>query len=72
MHKIFHNVETGEVVEVQLSAREIDELKKQWAIVDAEIAAKQAVVDAKNTQRQELLSKLGITEDEARLLLGGN
>jgi hypothetical protein len=27
---------------------------------------------AKSAQRQALLDKLGITEDEARLLLGGN
>ena len=46
---------------------------------DAEVAAwlqaeadKQAEAVAKSAQRQALLDKLGITEDEAKLLLGGN
>jgi hypothetical protein len=35
-------------------------------------AALQAEADAKEAQRQELLERLGITEEEAQLLLGGN
>jgi hypothetical protein len=31
-----------------------------------------AEAEAKETQRQALLSRLGITEEEARILLGGN
>ncbi len=37
---------------------------EELAVVEAE--------EAKAAQRQALLDKLGITEDEARLLLGGN
>jgi hypothetical protein len=37
---------------------------EEWAVVQAEINKAQA--------RQALLDKLGITEDEAKLLLGGN
>ena len=40
--------------------------------IEAELAKKQAEAAAKAAQRQALLDKLGITEDEARLLLGGN
>jgi hypothetical protein len=39
---------------------------------EAEIAQRQAEAEAKATQRQALLTRLGITEQEARLLLGGN
>lgn len=36
------------------------------------IAEKQAEAEAKAAQRQAILSRLGITEEEARILLGGN
>lgn len=38
----------------------------------AEVAAAQAEAATKAAARQALLSKLGLTEEEARLLLGGN
>jgi len=66
------NVETGEVIERELNAEEI----AQQEIDEANIAAAKAIADAeaeaKAAQRQALLSRLGITEEEARILLGGN
>jgi hypothetical protein len=61
-----HNVETGEIIEREMNASElaqweIDQEKKQLRI-QAEV---QRVAD-----KAALLDKLGITEDEARLLLG--
>lgn len=38
----------------------------------AELATAQAEAAAKTHERAALLERLGITEDEARLLLGGN
>ena len=35
-----------------------------------EIAAAQAITDAAATQKAELLARLGITADEAKLLIG--
>lgn len=35
-------------------------------------ADEKAEAEAKATQRQALLARLGITEEEARILLGGN
>lgn len=58
-----HNVETGEVIERELSADEI-------AAKEAEAAKVQADLEAKEAARQALLDKLGITADEAKLLLG--
>lgn len=37
-----------------------------------EIAAKQAEAEAKATARQAILDRLGLTAEEAQLLLGGN
>lgn len=69
MFEIIHNVETGEVVErvfteeelktIQLAAQEAN--NKQM-LVDAEIAAKEMA-------RAEILAKLGLTPEEAKLLL---
>jgi len=44
----------------------------QMAKDKAEADAKKAEAEAKATARQALLDKLGITADEAKLLLGGN
>jgi hypothetical protein len=48
---------------------------QEFAAYEAEQAAqavKQAEAEAKAAQRQALLNRLGITEEEARILLGGN
>ena len=39
---------------------------------EIEIAARQAQAEAKAATRAALLTRLGITEEEARILLGGN
>jgi len=56
----------------EITGAEYDEVINSWA--DAayakELEAQQAA--EAEAKRQALLDKLGITEDEARLLLGGN
>jgi hypothetical protein len=68
--KTIINCETGEVIERELNADEI----AQQEIDEANIAAAKAITDAeaeaKATQKAALLDRLGITEDEAKLLLG--
>ena len=63
------NAETGEVIDRELN---IDELSQQ-AIDDAneltERETKAAETEAKATARAALLERLGITADEAKLLL---
>jgi hypothetical protein len=66
MSKLIVNCETGEAVERDLNKAEKDQLK-----VDNELSAVQfAELQAKEAARQALLDKLGITADEAKLLLG--
>jgi hypothetical protein len=63
--KIF-NCETGEEIVRDATAAEIAQMKK-----DAEnAAARKSELEEKETARQALLDKLGITADEAKLLLG--
>lgn len=59
------NCETGEVLEVELSQEELN----QQAIDEAAAQVVEAKAAAKAAQRQALLNRLGISEEEAQLLL---
>ena len=67
MSKLIINCTTDETIERELNAEEL----AQQAIDEAAIATRQAEAAAKESARQALLSKLGITQEEAQLLLGG-
>jgi hypothetical protein len=62
---IIHNAETNEVVEREMTSAE-------FSVYEADQAAqlvKQAEAEAKATAKAELLEQLGITEEQAKLLL---
>jgi predicted metal-binding transcription factor (methanogenesis marker protein 9) len=61
-----HNVETDEVIDREMNDAEF----AQYQADQAEQLVKKAEAQAKATQKAALLERLGITEDEARLLLG--
>jgi hypothetical protein len=63
--KISHDLETGEVTEIKLTAKEITEAAKQ----DQEAIARAEAEATKAAEKAALLAKLGITDDEAKLLL---
>jgi len=61
-----HNVETDEVIDREMTAAE-------FKIYEAEQKAKaaaEAEAEAKEVARQAILDRLGLTADEAKLLLG--
>jgi hypothetical protein len=60
-----HNIETDEVIDREMSDAEFVAYKADQAAQ----AAKQAEAEAKATAKALLLSKLGITAEEAALLL---
>lgn len=64
------NVITGEetITEREETPQEVAEREA----FEAEVAQRQAEAAAKAHERAALLERLGITEEEARLLLGGN
>ena len=62
------NCKTGEVIERELTA---DEVAQRKIDEENEIACQLSIAQ-KATAKAALLAKLGITEDEAALLLGGN
>ena len=61
----YHNSDTGETTDREMT----DEELKTYEEMNALDAAQQAEADAKETAKAALLKKLGITADEARLLL---
>jgi hypothetical protein len=70
MFRIEHNVETGEIIEIPLTESEIKEMEKAAAEIKAQVEKQEAEVAAKAAAKAALLERLGITEEEAKLLLG--
>jgi hypothetical protein len=62
------DVQTNEIVERPYTAKEIAEVEA----AKAEAETQRLAQEAKATAKAALLTKLGITADEAALLLGGN
>jgi hypothetical protein len=60
-----HNTETGEIIERDMNAKELAE----WEADKVKAEQQKAEAEARATQRAALLDRLGINEDEARLLL---
>ena len=61
-----HNTETDEVIDREMN----DEEFAAYEANQVATAARQAEAASKETQRQVILDRLGLTADEARLLLG--
>jgi phosphoribosylformylglycinamidine (FGAM) synthase PurS component len=66
MSKLIVNVETGETVERELNKAEKDQEKVDLA----KLNELKAEAETKAAEKQALLDRLGITADEAKLLLG--
>jgi Mn-containing catalase len=68
--KILHDVATGEITEVELTANEIKELQKKQALAEKETKAEEAEAKEKATAKAAILDRIGLTADEAKLILG--
>lgn len=60
-----HDLETNEVIDREMNDTEF----AQYEADQAALAAKEAEATAKAEAKAELLARLGITEEEAKLLL---
>lgn len=60
-----HNAETNEVIEREMTADELT----QWETDQANAQERAEAEAAKASEKAALLAKLGITQDEAKLLL---
>lgn len=63
---IEHNVKTGEIIEREMTDQELAQYKIQQAQAQAETETEASTAAA----RQAILDRLGLTADEAALLLG--
>jgi hypothetical protein len=63
-----HDLSTDEVIDREMNDTEFAQYEADQAASAAEVAD----TEAKAEQRAELLERLGITAEEAQLLLGGN
>jgi hypothetical protein len=61
-----HNIETNEVIDREMNAAEF----AQYEADQAANAVALTEAESKAARRQEILEKLGLTNDEAQLLLG--
>jgi hypothetical protein len=60
-----HNVETDKAIEREMTKEEVAQLSS----AQVERAATQKAKETKEIERQAILDKLGITADEAKILL---
>jgi uncharacterized protein YfcZ (UPF0381/DUF406 family) len=60
------NVETGEIIEREMNAAEYERYLADKTNTEANLAA----IANKEAARQAILDRLGLTADEAKLLLG--
>jgi hypothetical protein len=71
MHKkIILNAQTGEIIEREMTAPEEAEHLELIATSEARTEARAEALEAKAVARQAVLDRLGLTEQEAQLLLG--
>ena len=68
--KIVVDCSTGEVSEIELTAEEVAQREADAKAAAAAKAAEEADKAAKEAAKAELLDRLGITAEEAALLLG--
>lgn len=69
MDKVIVDCSTGETTIVPLTEQEIADMQAAAAEAEAARVAAEAEAATKAAARAELLDRLGITEDEAKLLL---
>jgi phosphopantetheinyl transferase (holo-ACP synthase) len=62
---IEHNVQTGEIIERELNAEELKQITADQIELEAALQAKAA----KEAAREAVLTKLGLTAEEAAALL---
>jgi hypothetical protein len=68
--KVIVDCSTGETTVVELTAEEIADLETARQAAEDQRLAAEAEAAAKEAKRQEILERLGLTAEEASILLG--
>ena len=70
MFRVEHNAETGEIIEIPLTAAEIKEIEKLQKEATKTESLIKAEKDAKTAAKQAILERIGLTADELKTILG--
>jgi hypothetical protein len=65
-----HNAETGEIIDREITDEEIAQRDYLPPKLAKEYAEARKVLAAREVERQAILDRLGLTSDEAKLILG--
>jgi len=68
--KVIVDCSTGETTEVELTAEEIADLETARKAAEDQRKAEEKATAAKEAKRKEILERLGLTAEEAAILLG--
>ena len=68
MIKVEHNAETGETIEREMTKAELAEYNADMQTIENRRIADEEAKAAKAAERASLLTRLGISEEEAELL----
>ena len=68
--KMIIDAATGSIQEIELTKKEIDDRAISHAVFEAQIAEREAAAKAKADAKTALIEKLGLSAEEAALLLG--
>ena len=69
MIRIEHNAENNTITEIELTPAEVEQFEEMYKESAEKSKVSEAEAEAKAAQKAALLNRLGITEDEAKLLL---
>jgi|NOAtaT_7_FD_contig_121_171286_length_2368_multi_3_in_0_out_0_2 hypothetical protein len=61
---------TGQTVVREMTDEEFERYEKDNARIEAMVAQREQEIENKKIEKQQVLDRLGITEEEAKLLLG--
>jgi regulator of protease activity HflC (stomatin/prohibitin superfamily) len=67
--KVIVDCSTGETTEVELTAEEIADMEAAQKAAEAERKAQEVIAKAKAKAKSDLLDRLGLTAEEAALLI---
>jgi hypothetical protein len=70
MFRIEHNVETGEIKQIDLTAGEIKAIEKLQKENEPVLIAEKAEIEAKQIAKAAILDRIGLTADELKTILG--
>ena len=68
--KVEHDIQTGKIQEIPFTNQEITELEKSVSIESNRLILQKQNEFAEKESRMKILAKLGLTEEEAKILLG--